>query len=212
MPVMASPDSDAFARWRVRMRNSPSGPPMREPATRPKVAAAIVMAGAPTSPISSRTGEKPPAVPWPPLIGMEPAAMPSSGFRCIPFAMPTARRFWSAMRTATRPIITRRGFPPCLSTRTSDWKPTEVKKSIIAMSLIVPSNVKFIPKMACRSRMKSDTASPPDTGAGMQNRLSQGNRRVKRTPRKRAVMPVPAVIYISSETSISPKILIFLYI
>ena len=174
------------------MSDSPSGPPSSEPATRPKVAAAIVMEDAPVRPSSSRSGEKPPEVPWPPLIGMDPAAMPNSGDSPSPRAMPTEIRFCAAMSTATRPIITSSGFPPCLSAFMSDWKPTEVKNSIMHRSLTDPSKVHSTPREYKRSVIK-ETRRPPETGAGMQNRFRKGIFLVNSMPRSRAHTPTPAL-------------------
>ena len=69
------------------------GPPINEPATSPKVAAAVARVVAPSTFISSRSGPKAPAVPCPPIIGMEPVHIPISGFIPSSFESPTATKF-----------------------------------------------------------------------------------------------------------------------
>ena len=192
MPAITLVWPDGSARRCRRMSDSPSGPPSSEPATRPKVAAAIVIEDAPVRPNSSRSGEKPPEVPWPPLIGMDPAAMPNSGDSPSPRAIPTEIRFCTAMSTATRPIIKSSGFPPCLSAFKSDWKPTEVKKSIMHKSFTEPSKEHSTPR-AYKRRVSKETSRPPETGAGMQNRFKKGICRVNSIPRSRAHTPMPAL-------------------
>ena len=158
----------------------------------------MVMDEAPCSPICSRRGANPPDVPCPPHMGMDPAAMPSKGLRPSPFAIPTEMRFCATIRTATRPIITSSGLPPRRRTRTSDWKPTDVKNSIMQRSFTVPSNWHSTPKTLYRSSVRREIRSPPDTGAGMQKRLRKASFRVKSIPRSRATTPTPALAYISS--------------
>ena len=96
------------------------------------------------------------------------------------------------MSTATRPIITSSGFPPCLSAFMSDWKPTEVKNSIMHRSLTDPSKAHSTPREYKRSVIK-ETRRPPETGAGMQNRFRKGIFLVNSMPRSRAHTPTPAL-------------------
>ena len=70
-----------------------NGPPISEPATRPKVAAAVAKVVAPSTFISSSKGPNAPAVPCPPIIDMEPVHIPISGFIPRSFESPTATKF-----------------------------------------------------------------------------------------------------------------------
>ena len=128
----------------------------------------MVMEAAPGRPISSSSGENPPAVPWPPHIGMEPAAMPSSASCPSPRAMPTERRFCTTISPATSRIISSSERPPFFRTLRSHWKPTDVKKATMQRSRTVPSNMHSTPPKAYRQRVSSEISRPPDTGAGMQ--------------------------------------------
>ena len=58
----------------------PSGPPVKEPATNPNVAAANVIVFAALKPKFSKGTANTADVPWPPVIGIEPVASPISGF------------------------------------------------------------------------------------------------------------------------------------
>ena len=180
-----------------RIRPSPSGPPRREPATRPKVAAAMAMDEAPVRPICSSRGAKPPAVPCPPLMGMEPTAIPSRALWPIPRAIPMEMTFCITMRTATRPITTRSAFPPFFRTLKSDWNPTDVKKSIMHKSFTDPSMRHSTPKMEYTASTSSEIMMPPVTGAGMQKRLRKPIRRVSIIPSASASTPTPVLTYIS---------------
>ena len=68
---------------------SPTGPPIIEPATRPKVAAAIDTVRPASSPYLCSSGPKAADVPWPPVRGIEPAAIPSKGDSPKSCAIPT---------------------------------------------------------------------------------------------------------------------------
>ena len=82
----------------------------------------------------------PPAVPWPPAMGMLPAAMPTRGSTPSSLVMPRGMRFCNAMTTTRSSSIMTRVRPPCLMAFMFDWKPTEVKNASMKMSLSVPSN------------------------------------------------------------------------
>ena len=153
----------------------------------------MVMDDAPLSPIFSRRGEKPPAVPCPPHMGMDPVAMPKSASWLIPRAMPTEIRFCATIRRVTRPIITKSGFPPLRSAFISDWNPTDVKKIIIQRSFMPPSNRHSMPKIRKSRRVSRETISPPETGDGMQKRFKKGTYLVRVIPRSRAATPTPAL-------------------
>ena len=87
----------------------------------------------------SRTGENPPEVPCPPHMGMDPAAMPSRGSSPMSLDAPREIRFWQTISAATRMTRTTNGRPPLLKAFMFDWNPTEVKNTVMQMSLIVPS-------------------------------------------------------------------------
>ena len=106
------------------------------------------------------------------------------------------------MSTATSPTITSRGLPPFRSTFMLDWKPTEVKKSIMQRSFTVPSKRHSTPKTLKRSSVRREIRRPPETGGGMQKRLRKGIFRVKNIPRRRASTPTPALAYISMLSTI----------
>ena len=135
--------------------------------------------------------------------------MPTSGSSPIPFAMPKERRFCTTINRATSTTIITSGLPPLFSILRLDWKPTEVKNSIMQRSLMVPSKSKSAFRAAWSASVSSDTSSPPDTGAGMHRRFNTGTERVKNIPRSRAITPTPAVIYISSVTLPITSIILF---
>ena len=74
----------------------------------------------------------------------------------------------------------------------SDWKPTDVKNSIMHRSLTDPSKAHSTPR-AYRRSVRRETTRPPETGAGMQNRFRKGMFRVNSIPRSRAQTPTPAL-------------------
>ena len=103
-------------RFFFSMRRFPTGPPITLPAIKPNVAAAVHNVLAPFTPKSSRTGPNAPAVPCPPIIGIEPVQSPTSGLMCKSFASPIAMKFWHKINAITNPRKTINDFPPLFST------------------------------------------------------------------------------------------------
>ena len=97
--------------------------------------------------------------------------------------------------------MTSSGFPPFLSTLKSDWKPTEVKKSIMQISCTVPLKRHSSPKTEYKNRVVREMRRPPETGAGMQNFFRKESFLVKYIPRMRAKTPTPALAYMSSDNT-----------
>ena len=110
-----------------------------EPAINPKVAAARAMVLAPSSPMLSNTELNPPAVPCPPAMEMEPAAIPMSGFTSKVLVIKSGIKFCMMMMSTSRISIRIKVFPPCRRTFKFDWKPTDVKKANMNTSFNVPS-------------------------------------------------------------------------
>ena len=96
----------------ARIIRSANGPPSMEPAISPKVAAAMPMVSAPSSPIALRTPAKPPAVPCPPVMEILPAAIPISGSTPITRVMPIGIRFCMEMITTNSPNMITSSLPP----------------------------------------------------------------------------------------------------
>ena len=82
-----------FKRFFFSIRRRPIGPPIKLPAIKPNVAAAVQMVVAPLMLKSSSTGPNAPAVPCPPTIGIEPVHIPISGSKPRKCDIPTARKF-----------------------------------------------------------------------------------------------------------------------
>ncbi|MPM44012.1 hypothetical protein SDC9_90690 [bioreactor metagenome] len=86
----------------------PTGPPTKLPATNPNVAAANVIVVAFANPACSRTGAKAADVPCPPVIGMEPVAIPINGSTPISLAIMAPKPFCNNTNTddTIRNVIT----------------------------------------------------------------------------------------------------------
>ena len=146
IPAMAGSTLKSFGSNRsdercFRINLSATGPPMTDPAINPNVAAAIEIVAAPCNPMLSNTALNPPAVPCPPAIEIDPAAIPIRGFVSNSLQMPIGIKFCVAMMPTNRISIMTKVLPPCLMTLRLDWKPTEVKNANINTSFKVPSNV-----------------------------------------------------------------------
>ena len=128
------------------IRRRATGPPIRPPKTRPKVAAAMPRPVAPTKPnFCSKVGPHAPAVPWPPVSVIEPAIRPSSGSCPKAEARPTPTAFCTRMNAPTTRVNTTSGTPPAFRREKSALKPMEVKK--ISMKAVCSdlSNWKLTP-------------------------------------------------------------------
>ena len=135
-PVSLPPSSMVSSGLRciLLMRRRATGPPMRPPATRPKVAQAMPMSVALARPIFSRSGPQPAAVPCPPVMVMEPATRPSSGFWSSATASPTPTAFWTAIKTPTTMVKMTSGMPPAFRREKSALRPMEEKNTSMKAS------------------------------------------------------------------------------
>ena len=104
-------------------------------------------------------------------MGIEPEAIPTRGSNLSRAAAPREMRFCATINTATRATMTMRGLPPLFIARMSDWKPTEVKKSVMLMSLSVLSKENSVPRTLYDRSVRSETTIPPETGAGTSEKL-----------------------------------------
>ena len=182
----------------LRIIRSANGPPIIEPAIKPKVAAAIPIVPAPYRPIPSRTLANPPAVPWPPVMDILPEAIPIKGLTPMSLAIPMGIRFCRAIMTTNRESIITRSLPPCLMTFRSLWKPTLVKNASIKTSFNVPSNETSTWNQPYSAKVSNEKMIPPLTGEGTQNFWRKATFLVKTIPTSRAKAPIPAVCIISS--------------
>ena len=183
-----------FNRSCLRISRWPKGPPIREPAIRPKVAAAVQMVWAPVTPRCSRTGPKAPAVPCPPIIGMEPVHIPNSGESPMTCASPMESRFWDRIRAMMQNKI-----PPLFSTLKLAWKPTEVKKIIMQMVFNVSSKLNSSKWSPWRTQDRMENTSPPTTGAGIQKVSRAWMCIFRKTPRYKTPTARARVWYISRD-------------
>ena len=79
-------DSFGVFRFFLSIRDLATNPPTKLPIIRPNVAEANDTVVAPDTPISSRRGPKEPAVPCPPIIGIEAVQRPRRGSKLNSFA------------------------------------------------------------------------------------------------------------------------------
>ena len=182
----------------VRIIRSANGPPIIEPAIRPKVAAAIPIVPAPCRPMPSKTLANPPAVPCPPVIDILPAAIPIKGSTPKSLVIPSGMMFCIAIMTTNRTSMMIKSLPPCFNTFRSLWKPTLVKNASIKAALNVPLNDTSTLNQPYNIRVINEKMIPPLTGDGTQNFWRKATFRVKTIPTRRAKAPTPAVCIISS--------------
>ena len=123
------------------MRRFAVGPPMSDPTTRPKVAAAMETTLPPTAPAASRSGPNAAAVPGPPTRAMEPQPMPSRGSRPKSAITPPPRKFCSGIITMEMARHRMTALPPLSSAGILTVKPTVVKNMIIKTVCSVASKL-----------------------------------------------------------------------
>ncbi len=110
---------------------------MRPPTTIPKVALAIPIGNAPSTPyLASKIGPHAPAVPKPPIKAIEPAITPINGSRPTIEATAIPTPFWINTNTEIASKKITSGRPPSLSLAKFALKPIEAKNISINTSCI----------------------------------------------------------------------------
>ena len=144
--VARAPPSSRRGRCILLTKRRATGPPIRPPATKPNVAAAMPKPVAPVMPYwCSNTEPQAPAVPWPPVSVTEPAIRPMSGSSPMALAKPTPTLFCSTINTLTMTKNTNSGTPPARRREKSALRPMEVKNISIKASCSDFSNLKLAP-------------------------------------------------------------------
>ena len=123
-----------------------TGPPISPPNTKPKVAAAIPKAVAPSILyFCSNTFPHAPAVPCPPVRVIEPVISPIIGLSPKAVAKLTPTRFCITMKRATTPKKINKPTPPDFRREKSALSPMEEKKISIKVSCRLLSKSKESP-------------------------------------------------------------------
>ena len=122
------------------MRNLAMGPLTRPPITRPKVADAMAKVRPPTAPFCSIIGAKAADDPTPPIREIEPAHMPSRGFKRNARAIATPHTFCIISMTEEVQNNIKIAIPPFLIILRLALNPMVEKNAIMKKSFNVWSN------------------------------------------------------------------------
>ncbi|MNH15620.1 hypothetical protein D3C79_752360 [compost metagenome] len=144
-----------------------TGPPIRPPSTRPKVAEAIASSEAEARPNFSVKVELHAApVPWPPDSVIDPASRPISGSSPNAVARPIPMAFCTSSRQVTTSRNTTTTRPPFFRLAKSALKPMVAKNASINGVCNEVSNWTCISKLRNAKSAKA-TTNPPATGSGI---------------------------------------------
>ena len=142
--LTSSGSSERKARGSIRKR--PIGPPMTLATTRPSVAMAMPISGAPARPRAVSSGDQAMIVPWPPSSEVEPSTT----------AMPSGRPAIQAPRAPTRFCTSR--SPVVMTTRIASGLPPRRRSPIRALS---PMPVKKTRSSRSRAWVSKETSTTP---------------------------------------------------